>query len=150
MSDINFYHLQRSSLETVLPKLLEKTMGAGKRALVLTSSAKKTEQLAAHLWTYEKSSWMPHGTQKDGAPEEQPIWLSEAPDENPNGASFLFLTDDARSFALEDFERCFVLFDGNNEEPLASAREYWKICTEAGHDLTYWQQNDRGGWDKKQ
>ena len=149
MSDINFYHLQRSSLETVLPKLLEKTMDASKRALVLTNSPRKAEQLAAHLWTYDPASWMPHGTEKDGSPEDQPIWLSDV-DENSNDASFLFLTDGARSAALDDFERCFVLFDGNNESSLGEARQYWTACKDGGHDLAYWQQNDRGGWDKKQ
>jgi len=149
MSDINFYHMQHSALESVLPKLLEKSMAAGKRSLVLTSSAEKSEQLAKHLWSYEPSSWMPHGTIKDGSPAEQPIWISQD-DDNQNAAEFLFLSDNARSSSLDDFERCFVLFDGNNMEFLQGAREYWKSCQEDGHDLTYWQQNDRGNWSKKQ
>ncbi len=151
MSDINFYHLQRSSLETVLPKLLEKTMGAGKRAMVLAGSAVKVEQLAKHLWTYESASWLPHGTAKDGSPQDQPIWISEPEqDQNPNGAEFLFLTDGTTASNLDEYERCFVLFDGNDKPALDGARTFWSSCKQAGHDMAYWQQNDRNGWDKKQ
>src|SRR5512132_2621871 len=96
MTDVAFYHLQKSPLEAVLPKLLEKTLAAGKRALVLASSAERVEALAAHLWTYDPDSWLPHGTAQDGSPEEQPIWLTEKED-NLNGAAFLFLTDGADS-----------------------------------------------------
>ena len=35
MTEIAFYHLQRAPLEKVLPRLLEKTLAAGKRALVI-------------------------------------------------------------------------------------------------------------------
>jgi DNA polymerase-3 subunit chi len=152
MSDINFYHLQRSTLETVLPKLLEKTRAAGKRALVMASSTKKTDQLANHLWTYDPAGWLPHGSKKDGMPDEQPIWISDdgkAANENLNQADFLFLTDNAQTTDVADFERIFVLFDGNNDYSLEQARAYWKTCDGDGHNLIYWQQNDRGGWDQK-
>ena len=37
MTEINFYHLTRSSLEQALPRLLEKTLQAGERAVVRRS-----------------------------------------------------------------------------------------------------------------
>ncbi len=74
----------------MLPKLLEKTLASEKRAVVLAASVDRVEALAAQLWTYDPDSWLPHGTARDGSPEEQPIWLTER-DENPNGAAFLFL-----------------------------------------------------------
>jgi DNA polymerase-3 subunit chi len=30
-----------------------------------------------------------------------------------------------------------------------AARDRWKAYKAAGHALTYWQQTDRGGWEKK-
>mgnify|MGYP003348043354 CR=1 FL=1 len=30
-----------------------------------------------------------------------------------------------------------------------AARDRWKKLKEAGHTLTYWQQNERGAWEKK-
>ena len=38
MTEINFYHLTFSPLERALPKLLERTLEGGKRALVLAAS----------------------------------------------------------------------------------------------------------------
>src|SRR5512144_1769830 len=132
MTDIAFYHLQRSPLEAVLPKLLEKTLAAGKRALVLASSNERVEALAAHLWTYDPNAWLPHGTAQDGSPEEQPIWLTDK-DENPNGAGFLFLTDGADSARIAAYERCFDLFDGNAPTAVEAARVRWQIRRTDGH-----------------
>ena len=50
---------------------------------------------------------------------------------------------------LAEYERCAVLFDGNDETALAAARAQWTGLKDAGHDLTYWQQNDEGRWEKK-
>lgn len=147
MSEIGFYHLQKSPLERVLPKLLEKTLEAGKRAVVAAGSVERVEALNALLWTYGGGSWLPHGSARDGNAEDQPVWLT-AGDDNPNGATFLFLTD-GRDGPVADFERCFELFDGNDEAAVQAARERWKAYKEAGHTLTYWQQTDAGGWEKK-
>lgn len=148
MTTIAFYHLQRSPLEKVLPKLLEKTLAAGKRAVVRTGSAARAEALATTLWTYDPGGWLPHGTAQDGDADEQPIWLTET-DENVNGAAFLFLTDGATSDELERYERCFDLFDGNDATAVAAARERWKTHKAAGHALTYWQQSEAGAWERK-
>ena len=148
MTDVAFYQLERSPLEQVLPKLLEKTLDAGKRALVIAGSKARIEALNGALWTYHQDSWLPHGSAKDGDPMDQPIWLA-ASDKNVNGADFLFLTDGTASERLADFERCFDLFDGNDEVMVAAARERWKRCKDAGNSLTYWQQTGSGGWEKK-
>jgi DNA polymerase III subunit chi len=148
VTDIAFYHLERASLETALPKLLEKTLEAGKRALVMAGSEARVEALNNALWTYDQDSWLPHGSAKDGAPDDQPVWLATS-DEAPNGADFLFLTDGATSGRLAEFERCFEIFDGNDPAMVSTAREHWEAYKEAGHDLAYWQQTDRGGWEKK-
>jgi DNA polymerase-3 subunit chi len=148
MTDIAFYHLQRSPLESALPKLLEKTLEAGKRAVVMAGSQARVDALNGMLWTYDANSWLPHGSSKDGAPEDQPVWLTTE-EAVPNGATFLFLTDGATSEKVGEFERCFELFDGHNDEAVSEARERWKAYKEAEHNLTYWQQNERGGWEKK-
>ncbi len=148
MTEIAFYHLDKWPLERALPKLLEKTLEAGKRALVLAGSEERVEALAGLLWTYAQGAWLPHGTEKDGAPEDQPVWLATA-DENPNGAQFLFLTDGATSDRVAEFERCFELFDGKDPDTVEAARRRWKAYGDGGHDLTYWRQTASGGWEKK-
>ncbi len=147
MTDIAFYHLQQWPLERVLPKLLEKTMEAGKRAAVMAGSEERVEALNALLWAYDRESWLAHGSARDGNAGDQPVWLTTM-DETPNGATFLFLTDGATSARVGEFERCFEVFDGNDAAALEAARGRWKAYKEAGHALTYWQQTERGGWGK--
>lgn len=147
MTDIGFYHLTRSGLDQALPQLLQKTLGAGKRALVILGSEERVRWFDDFLWTFDSASWMPHGSARDGDPEMQPVWL-DVTDANPNKAEFLFLADGGVSERISEFERCFDLFDGQDEDAMAQARSRWKDLKEAGHDLTYWQQGERG-WEKK-
>ena len=148
MTEIAFYHLDKWPLERALPKLLEKTLEAGKRALVLAGSEERVEALADLLWTYAQGAWLPHGTARDGAPEDQPVWLATS-DDNANGAQFLFLTDGAASDLVAEFERCFELFDGKDPNTVEAARGRWKAYGDGSHDLTYWRQTEDGGWEKK-
>jgi len=148
MTDIAFYHLQRSNLEMALPTLLGKTLKAGKRAIVRAGSQERVDMLDNVLWSSEPNGWLPHGSAKDGEADRQPIWLT-TDEENPNGATFLFLTDGVEVADFDAYERCFDLFDGNDDASVKAARDRWKILKEAGHNLTYWQQNDRGKWEEK-
>ena len=147
MTDIGFYHLTRSSLEQALPQLLTKTMQAGKRALVVLGSDQRLAALDDQLWTFDKASWLPHGSSKTESPEDQPILLS-TDDANTNQATFLFLADGGTSERVADYERCFEIFDGHDDDTVAAARARWKTYNDAGHTLTYWQQTDRG-WENK-
>lgn len=147
MTEVAFYHLQRSRLDDVLPALLSKTLDAGKRAVVVVGSESRIDQLDGVLWTRDPASWLPHGSRRDGNAGEQPVWLTDT-DENPNGAQFLFLADGASSDSLESFERCFVLFDGNDDDAVAQARERWTSYKGAGHAVTYWKQGERG-WERQ-
>ncbi len=149
MTDIGFYHLTRSPLERALPRLLEKVRASGARAVVMAGSDERVEALDAALWTYDPGSFLPHGTAKDGAPEEQPIWLT-IEDANPNGATVLVLTDGAASANIGAFARCLDMFDGRDAAAVGGARDRWRACREAGHRLTYWQQTEQGGWRKRE
>ena len=57
--------------------------------------------------------------------------------------------DAAVSQELAEYERCAVLFDGNDEAAVQAARARWKRLKDAGHALTYWQQTAQGGWEKQ-
>ena len=148
MTEIRFYHLQRTTLEAALPPMLDKTLARGQRAVLMAGSAERVEALAARLWTYDDRSFLPHGTARDGMAERQPIWLTAA-DENPNGATALFLTDGATSAAVDRFALCVELFDGNDPAAVGAARARWSAYLAAGHALTYYQQDEAGRWQKK-
>ncbi len=146
--DIRFYHMTSTALEAALPQMLEKTLERGQRAVVRAGSPERVEALTSWLWTYRDRSFLPHGSAKDGHAEHQPVWLTDR-DERPNGAQVLFLTDGAASERLDDYELCAVLFDGNDAAALTAAREQWRDLKDSDHDLTYWQQDEGGRWQKK-
>lgn len=148
MSEIGFYHLTTSPLERALPKLLEKILESGKRAVLICGSEERLDFLNSTLWTLGKLSFIPHGSAKEGFPEDQPIWLT-LKDENPNGSEFLVLTDGVKSTNLSTYARCLDLFDGNDEEAVSHARDRWKQYKDAGHTVTYWKQTEKGSWEKQ-
>jgi len=147
MADIGFYHLTRTGPEQALPRLLGRTLAAGRRAVVICGSEERLAALDASLWLASEPDWLPHGTRLAGHADLQPIWLTTE-DEAPNGARFLFLIDGAGSARLDAFERVFDLFDGGDPAAVAAARLRWSAAKAAGHAVTYWQQGPRG-WEKK-
>lgn len=148
MTEISFYHLLHTPLERALPKLIEKVLESGARAVIRTGSTERAEALNGALWTFDQDSFVPHGTALDGNAPLQPVWIT--PDEeNPNGADILVLTDGAESAEVANYRRCLEMFDGRHEAAVADARRRWKSYKDAAHELTYWQQTEGGGWEKK-
>ena len=148
MTEVLFYHLQRQPLEAVLPTLVAKSLERGWRAVVQATGEERLAALDDHLWTFADESFLPHGTDKDPDPAEHPVLLTLS-DGNRNGANVRFLVDGAAFPADgEGYERIVVLFDGNDPDALAGAREQWRSGKAAGHDATYWQQDERGRWAK--
>jgi len=144
---VGFYHLTRSRPEEALPRLLEKVLAAGHRAVVRVADGEQLELLNRALWTYRRDSFLPHGTRADGFADRQPVYLTTGL-ENPNGARVLVVVGGASSEGMEDYDRCLELFDGDDPEQVATARRRWRAAREAGHELVYWQQNARGGWQR--
>ncbi len=147
MPRIDFYHLQKQTLEEVLPKLLEKALTLKQNILIKIGNEERVEFLNSHLWTYNDTSFLPHGSKKDGFASQQPIWLT-AEDDNPNNAKLLFLTDGAAVNLenLNNFDRVFNIFDGNNQTSLEQARMFWKNLKAAEFDVYYWKQDADGKW----
>lgn len=149
MPEVRFYHLTRGTLEHTLAVVLPRVMERGQRAVVQVGSEERSEALANYLWTFDDSSFLPHGTQKDGFAERQPIWLTARDEPPPNEAEVLFLGDGADSSHLEAYTLCVFIFDGGDPDALASARDRWRNFKAAGYELTYWQQDEAGRWSKK-
>ncbi len=147
-TEILFYQLERQPLDRVLPGLLEKTLERGWRAVVQTGGEERLEALDVLLWTYREESFLPHGKASDGFAGEQPVFLTACED-NPNGASVRFLVDGADCNEIGGYSRVVYLFDGRDEDARARAREQWKAAKTDGHAVTYWQQDERGRWEKK-
>jgi DNA polymerase-3 subunit chi len=153
MSETLFYHLERRTLEDILPGLLERTRERDWRAVVRVGSAERMAALDTHLWTFSEQSFLPHGTADAGHATRQPIYLTTE-GENPNKAQVLFLVggatpSDWASPELVAFARIVLLFDGRDPEALAGARAAWRVAKASGHDVTYWKENSSGKWEKQ-
>ena len=149
MTEILFYHLQNQPIEQVLPTLLERSLERGWRVVVQSSSDERVEALDAHLWTYRDDGFLPHGTDKDSNAPEQHVLLTTG-DDNRNGANVRFLVDGASLPAdAAVYHRIVLLFDGDDPEAVAAAREHWTAARTQGFETTYWQPDERGRWQRK-
>ena len=152
MAEIWFYHLERKTLDDVLPALLERTLERGWRAVVQSGSAERLEAIDNLLWTYLDESFLPHGTRRDGHEPLQPIYLTED-GQNPNGANVRFFVEGADLMLAEadvgSYERMIYIFDGRDDEAVERARETWKWARGSGQAATYWRQSETGGWQKQ-
>jgi DNA polymerase-3 subunit chi len=149
MTEILFYHLQRQPLERVLPALLEKSLERGWRVVVQAASEERVEALDAHLWTFRDDSFLPHGTAREPQAREQPILLT-VNDDNPNGAEVRFLLDGAPVPAdAAAYQRLVLIFDGEDPDAVETARARWGEAKAQGFDVTYWQTDEEGRWQRK-
>src|SRR5262245_26345609 len=149
MTEILFYHLQRQPIEHVLPALLEKSMERGWRVVVQGGSEERIEALDAHLWTYREGSFLPHGTWREAEPAQQPILLT-VNDENPNGATVRILIDGAPVPGdANAYMRIVLLFNGDDPDAVETARMRWSEAKKQGFEVTYWQADERGRWQRK-
>lgn len=150
MTDVRFYHLTRSRLEDALPVMLQRTLQREARAVVRFATSDDLKAMDELLWTFDDAEFIPHGHDETGFSSNQPVWLTLGLD-NPAEANYLFATDGASIELFGAYDVCSVLFDGRLEQSVQAARVLWKEVrdTDDDHKLSYWQQNDRGGWVNK-
>ena len=149
MTEILFYHLDHQRVENVLPTLLEKSLARGWRAAVQAASDDRVDSLDAHLWTYRDDGFLPHGTDRENTAAVQPVLLTTS-GENRNGADVRFLIDGVSLPAdVASYTRVVLIFDGADADAVADARTHWTAAKAAGHDVTYWQPDAQGRWQRK-
>ena len=150
MTETLFYHLERRSLDDVLPGIVEKTLERGWRAVIRTESSERADAIDNLLWTYNDQTFLPHAQSGDGDPKRQPVLIT-VEDENPNNANVLFCVGGATPSwnAVADLTRVVMMFDGRDEAMLSKARAAWKDAKAAGHDVTYWKEQPSGKFEKQ-
>jgi len=147
MTDYWFYHLEASTLKGVLPGLLEKTLQKGWRALVKLPEPDLAD-MDAYLWAFQADSFLPHGRDDEPQSAQQPVLLS-AQCQSAAGFDAVFLLGGAELSDMANATRAMVMINGRNAEDVARERARWKRLKDAGASLAYYQQNDRGAWEKK-
>lgn len=148
MTDIRFYHMEQATLDQALPAITMKAFQSGKRVMIRVPDKKEASRLNDLLWTFHPNVFLPHGAEGDKHAVNQPIWITSE-DENENSAEILILTHGCTYDDISDFVMCCEMLDGRVESQIKEARVRWKSYKEADHDLTYWQQDEKGQWGKK-
>ncbi len=152
MPEVWFYHLLGQPLERTLPALLERALQRDWRVVVQVAEEARVHALDDLLWNYAPDAFLPHGCARDGDAEGQLIWLT-AGEDDPIEAHLRICAAGVGAGAAarsgRGYERVILIFDGADDEALSAARAEWKALKGEGFTLSYWQQTDSGGWEKK-
>ncbi len=152
MTETLFYHLERRSLDEVLPGLVEKSRQRDWKVLIRADSADRADAMDTLLWTYDDQSFLPHAQLGDGEAMQQPVLITVEPG-NSNEAQILFcvgsVQPDWADEKLSQLARIVLLFDGRDASALDGARKNWKDAKAAGHDVTYWKESPSGKFEKQ-
>lgn len=143
---VDFYHLTRTPVERVLPRIAERVLEESGRLLIVSEDEALAERLDVHLWNYRPESFLPHGRAGTPGEKDQPVLIS-ASCEASNLARNIALADGVwRDDALK-FDRSFLLF---GEDHIQDAREAWRSLGKIeGLDLRYWKQDEAGKWQRE-
>lgn len=144
MTSARFYHLLSTPLEKALPKLMEAAYSNGVKTLI-HGREDQVESLDRAIWTYHPGKFVPHGTERDPYPDEQPVLISTGfmP---TNEASLLVIVNGDLYEESHTFDRLFDVFDGTDDKAVADARQRWAKYKERGWTLEYFRQKDDGSW----
>jgi DNA polymerase-3 subunit chi len=149
--EIQFYHLLTAPLQVALPRLLPKILAAGFVTLIKCKDAAQMQQLDEILWTFDPESFLPHGRADEPKAAQQPVLLSLSL-ERVNQANILIVADGETQLSPEqqqDFTKILDMFDGINPAETTAARERWKAYKSQQCQLTYYRQQQGGGWQKE-
>jgi DNA polymerase-3 subunit chi len=146
MSEVIFYALNKTPIGKAVPKLLEKIIAAQNRVLIYTDTEERADLYDTALWTYTTMGFLPHGTQKDPYPEEQPILLSTSTNPLNNANILLSLHRPFREF--QNFHKVIYFFDGSNNLEVEMIRKEVEYCKNENIKSTYWRELYTGGWEK--
>ncbi|MDI9408005.1 MAG: DNA polymerase III subunit chi [Candidatus Pacebacteria bacterium] len=152
MVEVSFYHLTTRGLTDALGQLVFMARGRDMRVAIACGSVESLVQVSDSLWAYPRAeAFLAHCHSGDKLPDEQArvqkIWLTAA-DDFVNEPELLILCD-GRSLdglVVPSVTRVLDVFDGNDDEQLALARERYRLAKVAGHEVKYYAQNESGGW----
>jgi len=75
--------------------------------------------------------------------------LLSATTDSAKGFDAVFLLDGAEVNDMDGVSRAMVMINGRSAEDVQRERGRWKTLKETGATLSYYQQDERGRWEKK-
>lgn len=144
-----FYHLTQAPLEVTLPKLLQRALQSGLRVEIRVPTPERLVALDEALWVDDPASFLPHGIAGTGQDDVQPVLLTQSETLSPLTTCLISVEGAVvQPEEVAALDRCFLLFDGNQDAAVAHARGQWKVFTAAGTDAEYWSEAS-GRWEMK-
>lgn len=149
MGSALFYHLTRSGPAQLLQTLLGKSLQAGWRVEVRGRDRARQAALDETLWLAE--GFLPHGLAGGAHDARQPVLLTVQGQAAGNDPLCLVVLDgaDVAGTEVQALERACIVFDGNDPDALARARDQWRALKSEGVTAEYWSEAD-GRWERKQ
>ncbi|MGD8616362.1 MAG: DNA polymerase III subunit chi [Gammaproteobacteria bacterium] len=136
MTQVDFYVLSGDSPENRLRfacRLTDKAYRLGHRVFIHTESAKQTRALDDLLWTFQQSSFIPHGSDPGAGPVTPPVLLGHDVEPDAGNQVLINLAAEVPLF-FSRFERVAELVDDNAEIRRAGRTRY-SFYRERGYPL---------------
>jgi len=145
MTSVNFYELTTSPVHRVISQLVLKAYEQEVRGVVFTATEEEQEELNKTIWIFKQDAFIPHGTGKDGKPENQFFYLSTM-EENPNNATIAFIADGR--IATLPYEKIADVFDGTQPESSQQVDIRKRKYESMGFQVSHYRETPKGGWQK--
>jgi DNA polymerase III subunit chi len=145
MAEVWFYHLEHTTADAELPRLLQRGLERGLRMAVVTSTLERVREFSQKLWGLEDTVFIPHGFEGEPNPMAQNIYLC-TDDQPPNAAAYNFYIDGTAPSSLDALERASIMFDGTDDTAVDHARGLWRRFKTENATIRYWKQDDEGRW----
>lgn len=134
---VDFYLLDRHIPDGRLRaacRLCKKIHALGHRIYVQTSDLEQAQTLDGLMWTFDQSSFVPHGLYRaERASDEIPVAIGQQPPPGNIYGVLVTLLDDVPQ-GYDDFPRVAELVD-NTPEDKARARDRYRWYRDRGCDL---------------
>ena len=138
MTRVDFYLLPVSENHARLSfacRLAERVFRQGLSVYLHTGGPEQTATLDELLWSFRPSSFVPHETVQEQAPQPAPVLLGHGEDPGPHHDVLINLSDDIPEF-FPRFERVAEIILGD-EDHRRLARQRWGYYRDRGYELDH-------------
>ena len=134
MTEIFFYKLKNTSIDLFLISLIEKSISKNWNSLVLLDNTERMEEINDLLWTFNDTSFIPHGSQSDLSPDKQNVYLT-CNEENLNNSNIIFSIDGIIINEPDNWNRCIYIFNEQNLKVTDELESYKREIKDFGYTL---------------
>ena len=145
MTEIFFYKLKNTSIDLFLISLIEKSISKNWNSLVLLDNTERMEEINDLLWTFNDTSFIPHGSQSDLSPDKQNVYLT-CNEENLNNSNIIFSIDGIIVNEPDNWNRCIYIFNEQNLKVTDELESYKRKVKDFGYTLKSFEQDNNGKW----